>query len=301
LTTREVKAREERIISFAELEEAIDRPIRTYSSGMYLRLAFAAAIEFEPSILVLDEVLAVGDERFQKKCLERITHLKQEGTTLIITSHSAEEIQLLCEDVLVLEEGQVAMQGDPKSALACYHDLLRQRTEKRVAQLSGQSSISSAVITEQGNRQGTQEASISKVRVYDLNGNETGSIRNSESLVIELEYQLAAPLPDFAVTLGVFTGTEVKCFETSLASVKSLCSTLPSQGTIRCEFNSLPLLTGSYFINVGVYPTDWGYMYDYHWQMHSIHIVDEKSERRWDSGWDPWASHQSAVSSQRLP
>lgn len=105
LTPSEVKAREETIVSFAELERFIDQPTRTYSSGMYLRLAFAAAMEFEPSVLVLDEVLAVGDERFQKKCMDRIAKLKQAGTTLIVTSHSPDQIVTLCDNVLVLEEG----------------------------------------------------------------------------------------------------------------------------------------------------------------------------------------------------
>ena len=159
LTKREIKAREQGIISFAEMEEFIDQPVRTYSSGMHLRLAFAAATEFDPAVLILDEVLSVGDERFQKKCLDRIATFRNTGKTLIVTSHDAQQIQSLCDEVLVLEDGRVVMQGDPKSALSCYHDLMRLRTEKRIAQLSG-GTVTAALIVNQGSRQGTQEATI---------------------------------------------------------------------------------------------------------------------------------------------
>ena len=109
MTKSDMKAREQSIIAFAEMEDFIHEPVRTYSSGMYVRLAFAAATEFDPAILILDEVLAVGDERFQKKCLDRIATFRNAGKTLIVTSHDAQQIQSLCDEVLVLEEGHVMM------------------------------------------------------------------------------------------------------------------------------------------------------------------------------------------------
>ena len=155
LRRSEVVARQKAIVAFAELEEFIDQPVRTYSSGMYLRLAFAAAMEFDPSILIIDEVLTVGDERFQQKCLERIQTFRAQGKTLIVTSHDAGLIQTLCDQVLVLEEGRVVVQADPKSALTCYHDLMRERTNRR-ASLVASNSVLPHLLNAQGSRQGTQ-------------------------------------------------------------------------------------------------------------------------------------------------
>ena len=266
LTKREIKAREQDIISFAEMEEFIDQPVRTYSSGMHLRLAFAAATEFDPAVLILDEVLAVGDERFQKKCLDRIATFRNAGKTLIVTSHDAQQIQSLCDDVLVLEDGRVVMQGDPKSALSCYHDLMRLRTEKRTTQLSGGAGPA-PLVRAQGSRQGTQEATVSAVHIYDSDGRSTGSVRSGESLVIEIEIQITLPLKDVACTLGIVSDAQVKCFEAGIPSIRTIFGSLSAHQTIRCEITALPLLAGRYFINIGLYPTDWAYFYDFHWQM----------------------------------
>lgn len=276
LTPSQVKSREEKIINFAEIDQFIDQPTRTYSSGMYLRLAFAAAIEFEPSILVLDEVLAVGDERFQKKCMERITELKRAGTTLIVTSHSPDQIETLCDEVLVLEEGQVVMQGDPQSALAAYHELLQQRTEARAAGMD--TSRSSRLMTDQGHRQGTLEASISSVRLYDRNGEPAEKIESGEGLKIELEYHLSDPRKDLALAVGIFTDTRFKCSEAVVSSMKTSFGDLSSDGTIVCEIKALALLPGRYFVNVGLYPTDWSFIYDSQWDMHSFHIYTTKRD-----------------------
>ena len=278
LTKAEIKAREQEIIAFAELEEFIDQPVRTYSSGMYLRLAFAAAIEFDTAVLIIDEVLAVGDERFQQKCLDRIGTFRKAGKTLILTSHSVEQIQTLCDEVLVLEDGQVVMHGDPKTAVSCYHDLMRQRTEKRVARLSG--GIATApLVTTQGSRQGTQEAAISALHIYDSDGRLTDSVQSGEGLAIELEMRIPPPLTDLACTLGIFSDTQVKCFEVAIPSLQAAFGALSNCETIRFEIETLPLLAGCYFINVGLYPTDWTYVYDLHWQMHPLRIGSDKPAR----------------------
>ncbi len=272
LTPSEVRAREEKIIAFAELEQFIDQLTRTYSSGMYLRLAFAAAMEFEPSVLVLDEVLAVGDERFQKKCMDRITELKRADTTLIVTSHSPEEIKALCDEVLVLEEGRIVMQGDPRSALASYHDLLRRRTELRAASLAD-TATPAPLTTQGGSRQGTFEASFSSVALHDLQDRPVEKVESGEGLRIKLTYRLSHPINDLALLVSIYNENHVKCFETSISSMASTFGTLSPEGTIVCTIKSLPLLAERYFANVGLYPTDWSFIYDYHWQMHAFHIV----------------------------
>ncbi|MEW6570511.1 MAG: ABC transporter ATP-binding protein [Nitrospirota bacterium] len=275
LTRRQVKAMEEKIIAFAELEEFIDQPVRTYSSGMYLRLAFSTAIHFKPDYLIIDEVLAVGDARFQQKCLERLKAFRAAGKSLILASHDLEQVRLLCDEVLVLEEGQVVIQGEPERAISCYHDLMRQRTEKRAEKLYGKGGGLS-IATERGSRLGTQEAKISAVHLYSSSGESTDSICSGDSLTIELEYSILKPVNDMAVILGIYNETNIKCFETAIVSTNAIVGKIGEHGSLTCSLPGLPLLPGNYFVNVGLYPVKWDYVYDYHWQMHPLYILGSK-------------------------
>ena len=283
LTRREVLAREQEIIAFAELEKFIDQPVRTYSSGMYLRLSFATAMHFDPTVLIIDEVLAVGDTRFQQKCLEWLGTFRTAGKTLILTSHVTHQVRGLCDEVLVLEEGQVVMRGDPESALRCYEDLMRQRTERRAAQVFGAEAQPSLTV-EQGSRQGTQEASIDAIRATNARGEAVDSVQSGDSLTIELEYRLASPIPDLSLSLALHNEAHIKCFETIIPSVRAAFGPLGERGRLVCRFPTLPLIAGRYYIDLGLYPTDWGYVYDYHWQMHSLNIIDEDEAHAQISG-----------------
>jgi lipopolysaccharide transport system ATP-binding protein len=274
LTKRQVRAQSNEIIAFSELEEFIDQPVRTYSNGMYLRLAFSTAIHFDPDVLMIDEVLAVGDSRFQEKCLDRLHAFRKAGKTLVLVSHNMDEIRTLCDEVLVLEEGRVFMQGDPESAINCYHDLMRQRTEKRAAQFAGEG-VQINNLVDRGNQLGTQEATIEAVHLLGADSRIIDTIQSGDALRIVLEYRLVKPIPDMALTLGIYTETNVKCFETAILSTKATFGSLEKQGTLNCHLPKLPLLAGRYYINAGFYPTDWSYVYDYHWQMHVLHVLNE--------------------------
>jgi lipopolysaccharide transport system ATP-binding protein len=283
LTRREVLDREAEIIAFAELEEFIDQPVRTYSSGMYLRLAFATAMHFDPTVLIIDEVLAVGDARFQQKCLERLGEFRAAGKTLILTSHVPNQIRSLCDEVLVLEEGQVVMQGDPEAALRCYEDLMRQRTERRASQVFGAEAAPSLTV-EQGSRQGTQEASIEAIRLASAQGETVDTIQTDDGLTVELEYRLTRAIPDMILSLAIYNEAHVKCFETIIPSLRAAFGPLSERGRLVCRFPTLPLIAGHYSINPGLYPTDWSYVYDYHWQMHALNIIGENDAHAQVSG-----------------
>ncbi len=272
-TKGEVKAHEEEIIAFAELEEFIDQPVRTYSAGMYLRLSFASAIHFDPNVLIIDEVLAVGDSRFQQKCIERLKEFRKAGKTLIVTSHDSDQIKTLCDDVLVLERGHVVMMGEPESAIRFYNELMGQRTERRAAQFFREKSIKLSHMAEQHDRLGTQEVTISDVKVYNSLGEITDLLNTGDAMTIELAYNLNKPVPDFAMSLGIHSETDVKCFEILIESFISTLGSLSESGRMKCHIPDLPLLPGRYYINIGLYPSDWGYTYDYHWQMHPLEII----------------------------
>jgi lipopolysaccharide transport system ATP-binding protein len=270
LTRREVEAIQDEIIAFAELEKFIDQPVRTYSSGMYLRLAFATITHFDPDFLIVDELLAVGDSRFQQKCLDRLKSFRRAGKSLLIVSHDLDQIRAACDEVLVLEEGRILMRGDPESAIRSYYDVMRQRTEKRQAQIGA---VHQPV--QQGTRYGTQEATITAVRLLDREERMTDYIYAGSSLTVELEYLRVNTVADMACLVGIFNENNTKCFETFIPSVYSASGKLSERGSIRCHLPEVHLLPARYYIAVGLFPTDWSFVYDHHGQMHTLHVMNE--------------------------
>src|SRR5215210_5516603 len=123
---REISKKLDSIVEFAELRQFIDTPVKRYSSGMYVRLGFSIAAHLDPDVLLLDEVLAVGDAAFQQKCIQRIIELKKSGTTLVFISHDLRAVQKLCDRVILLKSGQIEADGDPRETIALYESSSRQ-------------------------------------------------------------------------------------------------------------------------------------------------------------------------------
>ncbi len=272
LSKRQVEALQKEIIAFAELEKLIDQPVRTYSSGMYLRLAFATAIHFDPDFLIIDELLAVGDSQFQKKCLDRLQSFRIAGKSLLMVSHNLDQIRAYCDEVLVMEEGRILMQGDPESAVRAYYDIMRQRTERRQAKMEV---VQPSLPIQQGNRYGTQEVTITAVRFIDGDDRITDHISSGSPLTVELEYFRTNTVSDMACTLGVFNENNTKCFEAHASSIRATSGQLSERASIRCRLPELPLLPGRYYINIGLFPTDWSFVYDHHNGMHFLHVMNE--------------------------
>ena len=138
LTRREVAERFDAIVAFAELERFIDAPVKTYSSGMYMRLGFSVAIHVEPDVLLIDEVLAVGDEAFTRKCLDKIGEFRRRGKTIVLVTHSLGLVEKMCDDVLWLRRAQVADRGDPKRVVDAYLTYVAGGEEALLAREHGQ-------------------------------------------------------------------------------------------------------------------------------------------------------------------
>jgi lipopolysaccharide transport system ATP-binding protein len=284
LSKREIQAMEQDIIHFAELEEFIDQPVRTYSKGMYLRLAFATAIHMNPDILVIDEVLAVGDHRFRKKCTDWLDRFRASGKTMILTSHDTDQIRHLCDQVLVLEEGRVDRQADPATAVKRYNDLMQQRTDRRAAQLGGGEGSAATVFTRGGVRMGTRECTLSDIRLYDDMGKENAPVSSGSGLVVAFSYEFAGHVTDAAFFLGIYSETEVKCFEIYMESLLTALNAPGPTGIVRCHFPALFLNPGRYYINLGLRPPDQSFVYDYYWQIHSFTVTGKDADGRWRSG-----------------
>lgn len=275
LRWHQVLERQDELIAFAELEDFIDQPVKTYSSGMFLRLAFATVVLLDPDILLIDEVLSVGDFRFQQKCLDKLQEFRQKGKSIILVSHDLDQVSNLCDEVIVLEEGQLVIQADPATAISCFYDLMRQRTEKRLKMLEGKFI---APPVDNHKRVGTFEATIEAVKIYTPNGNSLDILRGDEEFIIEVAYRIHSSFADIAVNFGIFTHSNVKCFEVSIPSLLSRFGSIGHHGYLRCHFKGLPLLAGRYFVNLGLYPPSWEYIYDYHWQMHALEVQTRKTD-----------------------
>ena len=182
LSRRQVREHLDEIVAFAELERFIDLPVRTYSSGMAMRLGFAVAAHLEADVLLLDEVFAVGDEEFQRRCFGKIFEFKQRGGTILFVSHDAAAVERLCERAILLREGVVAFDGSTHEAIVQYHRLLaaERDPEERGAGLR---------------EWGSGEAKIAEVRLLGPEGDERLQVASGEPLSLRLRVVASVPLP----------------------------------------------------------------------------------------------------------
>jgi lipopolysaccharide transport system ATP-binding protein len=185
----------------------------------------------------------------------------------VLVSHNTDQIRSLCDEVLVLEEGRVVAHDEPKRAVECYNDVMRRRSETRAAELSGGRLPDLSVRT--GRRFGTQEAKISSVQILDEQGKSTDKVLTGDSVTVALEYNVAKPLSAMTVILGIYNEANVKCLETV---VPSISTSRTNNGRLHCHLPKLPLLPGRYYVDTGLYPIDWNYIYDYHWHMHVLRV-----------------------------
>src|SRR5688572_1947022 len=147
LTKREVTRRFDEIVEFAELEEFIDAPVKTYSSGMYMRLGFAVAIHVDPEVLLVDEVLAVGDEGFTHKCLDKFAEFKRRGKTILLVTHSLGLVERFCDEALWMDGGRMKVQGDPKRVVGAYITAVEKSEELQLASGDARAKASAIVIS----------------------------------------------------------------------------------------------------------------------------------------------------------
>ncbi len=187
LNLAEIQTLMPEIEAFAEIGEAIDQPLRTYSSGMQMRLAFSVATARRPDILIVDEALSVGDAYFQHKSFERIRQFRREGTTLLIVSHDRYAIQSICDRALLLHDGALALQGKPDTVLDYYHALMADREGKTIRQEMLSSGHVQTV-------SGTAEAVIAGVRILDTDGRALDVVEVGSAVVLEVQVQVQQPI-----------------------------------------------------------------------------------------------------------
>ncbi|MGJ5628757.1 ABC transporter ATP-binding protein [Nostoc sp. CALU 1950] len=274
LTRKKVAHSFDAIVEFAELTYFIDNPVRTYSTGMQMRLAFAIAIHTNPEVLLVDEFLSVGDISFQAKCLERIAELKAQGCAIVYISHSAEQIQELCDRALWLREGRVVAYGEPEVVAGQYVVEMRLKTQQVTPARPPQMTRTGIELRVNENRFGSLEVEIIDVCLLP-----DREINRGDPLEVEIEYFTSQVVkhPIFNVSISQEDGQI--CFDTNTEIMGIVIPYIHGKGQIKLKIARLDIRGGKYFINVGVYQQNWNYAYDYHWNIYPLLVHSNLYEK----------------------
>lgn len=249
-----IAERFEEIVAFSELESFIDTPVKNYSSGMYMRLGFAVAVHLDPDVLLLDEVLAVGDVDFQQKCYAHLDRLRADGCTIILVSHDLEAVRRFGERAILLDHGEVVADGAPDMAIQTYFDRLSQRDAH--GQDAADGAPAEAAST-------SREIQILGMRYIDSQGAETRSPESGAPLTIELRCRTDTPVAAVTVGVTVFRSDGVRCFDARILEGTDAL-TASGENRVIFDFPTLSLLAGAYNIDVALYDPRRRLMLDYH-------------------------------------
>ena len=272
LTRREVDERFDEIVDFAELREFIDAPVKTYSSGMYMRLGFSVAIHVDPDVLLIDEVLAVGDEAFTRKCLDKIGEFHRRGKTIVLVTHSLGLVEKMCDETLWLRHGRKAGIGDPKRVVDAYLTYVAGGEEALLAREAAPAP--EAETKPEGYREGrwgSREVEITRVRLVDDRGQERHVFASGEGVTLRLEVEARAEVEDFVFGVGIFTADGVSVYGTNTHIEDYVPRRAVGRGEVSLELSDLRLVEGTYLLDVAVHRRD-GTPYDYHRGLHSFRV-----------------------------
>ena len=258
LSRAEIDAKFAEIVAFSELEDFIDVPVKHYSSGMFMRLGFSVAVHCEPDVLLIDEILAVGDAAFQKKCIDRIVALKEQGITIIMVSHHLSVLQRLCDKLVWLDHGNVKGIG-PTSEIA---PLYTAYMNARIAEQAVSATIS---------RSGTFEAEILQVQFLNAESEPQESFRTGEPMTIEMKYVAHRPIENPEMGFAMYHG------ETQLTGSNNQIGQYPIEcidgyGYFQYIIPRLPFLPGKYFVSAGIHDPESPLAHDYHHLAYSFSI-----------------------------
>ena len=264
LTKEQVETSFQSIVAFSELEEFIDVPVKHYSSGMYMRLGFSVAIHVHPDILIIDEILAVGDQAFQEKCVDQIYQLKRRGTTIVMVSHNLNIIRNLCGRLIWLEQGEVRAQG-PTELIAPQY----------LASTYQNPAHTSSPDRDGGDfkRWGTRDVEITGVRFLTADGRERATFHTGEPLTVQIAYTAHRAVQDAEFGLAIFRQDGLQINSPNNRRAGEQIDLDAGTGIVRYCVERLPLLPGRYYLTVAVHDGRTATAYDFHEQAYSFHVL----------------------------
>ena len=287
LTRAQIEERFDKIVHFAELEDVIDDPVRTYSSGMFMRLGFSLAVHTQPDVLIIDEVLAVGDASFVARCKDRISQLRGDGVTLLLVSHDLGAVERWCDEALWLHGGAVKDRGNPRRVIDHYREFVEKGEESELQAVRMRTETTAAVRSEAtpagmvveevpasiavndsvAGRWGSREFEITSVALLANDGQRRLLFHTGDALTVEIEYRVNDVTLQstrdlvFGVAVRRNDGLLLHGSNTDLEQVELPAPGL--HGVVRYRIERLDILEGAYVIDAAVHKKD-GYPYDYH-------------------------------------
>jgi len=305
LSRKQIEDRFDAIVDFAEMREFIEAPVKTYSSGMYMRLGFAVAIHVDPDVLLVDEVLAVGDEGFTHKCLDKFAEFKRRGRTILLVTHSLGLVERFCDEAVWLDHGRKTGQGDPKRVI----DEYRTDVEKEEAVFLATSDAEAqqavekpAVSTDQPvdpgaaasdmsqvaeGRWGSGGAEIHNVRLLDGHGQPSQMFHSGEAAIVQFDVKADRAIDDFVFGVGIFSAEGVCVYGTNTFIEEYAAKRLEGTAAVEFRIAALDLVEGTYKFDVAVHRRD-GAPYDYHRLLYTFRVKSPikdvglyRPEHRW--------------------
>jgi ABC-type polysaccharide/polyol phosphate transport system ATPase subunit len=267
LSRAEVRARFDEIVAFAGLEPFVDNPVKTYSSGMYMRLGFAIAVTVDPDILLIDEVLAVGDEAFQHRCVGKIQEFKARGKTIVLVSHDLSSIERLCDEAIWLDGGRLHARGETREVVGQYLDHVA-REEARALGIE-HAEAEAAARAGTAARWGTREVELTRVQLQDREGVERYLFETGEPCTLRLTFRAHRPIEDPVFGIGLYRKDGVACYGTNTAVDGLALGKVDGEGEVLVDIERLDLVEGEYLLDVAVHARD-GHPYDYHSRLYAF-------------------------------
>jgi ABC-type polysaccharide/polyol phosphate transport system ATPase subunit len=298
LSKREIQKRFDEIVEFAELQDFIDAPVKTYSSGMYMRLGFAVAINVDPDVLLIDEVLAVGDQAFTVKCLDKFAEFRRRNKTILLVTHSLDLVEKFCDRALWLDRGRTLAEGEPRRVVAAYLLDVAKAEEVELAKAEAvaiaevrdgavhetpvagapQTELPADVVTTPADmfqategRWGSREVEITDVTLHGTNGEAAHLFQSGDPMEVRLKTRAHQAVKDFVFGVGLFNADGICCYGTNTNIEHLDPSEISGDGEIRFRIDSLDLVEGTYKIDVAAHRLD-GYPYDYHRLLYTFRV-----------------------------
>ena len=322
LTKREIQRRFDEIVEFAEMKEFIDAPVKTYSSGMYMRLGFAVAIHVDPEVLLIDEVLAVGDQSFTVKCLDKFSEFRRRNKTILLVTHSLDLVEKFCDRALWLDKGKTLAEGEPRRVVAAYlidvekseEQELTKAEAARVAQAAGSAEATTSardaarefmpaipsdatsdlpaapadMFQATEGRWGTREIEITEVTLAGPDGQPGHVFQSGDAIQVKLKVRAHQPTKDFVFGFGLFNAEGLCCYGTNTNLEELQPGEMSGAGEVTFRIARLELVEGTYKIDVAAHKLD-GYPYDYHRLLYTFRVKSRtkdvgiyRPEHRWE-------------------
>ncbi|MEE3138837.1 MAG: ABC transporter ATP-binding protein [Acidobacteriota bacterium] len=289
LSKREVTRKFDEIVEFAELEDFIDAPVKTYSSGMYMRLGFAVAIHVDPDVLLIDEVLAVGDQSFTHKCLDKFAEFRRRGKTVLLVTHSLDLVERLCDEAVWLDDGRIRATGDPTRVVDAYLVNVEKAEERQIASADVKTRKQAATAGPPNDdhppdmfqategRWGSREVEIVEVSMVGDDDQLSHVFPCGARMSIRVRVRATKPVADFVFGIGLFNAEGVCCYGTNTALEKLTSERMDGEGEVVFIIDSLDLVAGTYKLDVAVHKRD-GYPYDYHRLLHTFRVKSRTND-----------------------